>query len=370
MTRKIPEIIARFLSGETSSSDETELNRWLGEGDENIRDFAESEKIWNAIEIANSGRNFDSGHAFGQFIFLTGDTGKNKPAGLNMRKVLLSTLRWAAICIMLLGVGAVTGYLAISHLTASDPDLFEVQVPAGSRSSLTLADGTTVWLNAGSRLNYSHDFGSRDRTVHLEGEGYFSVAGDHKHPFIVQTSELLIEALGTSFNVKSYPQEEIIQTTLVSGSIMVSRKNYLLQERGIKLEPNQQITYYRETEQLALVDRETEPAREQSAGTPPIRRTDQEPPRILLSRGIDHEIFTSWKDNRLIFDNEPFESIAVKLERRFGARIIIQDEEIKNKRFKGRFDEITIEQALTALKFASPFEFYIKHDTIYITSVN
>jgi transmembrane sensor len=368
MNGKIKELITKFLSGETTSADEDELNRWLGEKDENIREFAGIEKLWNAIEIADNRKKYDSHQAFGKFKKLITGKDKRKTLNRNLKELVMNSLRWSAVIIMLLAAGGITGHFLVNYIKGSDTRMIETKVPVGSRGLITLADGSTVWLNAGSRLRYGPDFGTRNRIVHLEGEGFFNVAPDHKHTFKVSTSELEIEALGTSFNVKSYPQEGLIQTTLVTGSILVSRKKHIHREKGITLEPNQQITYYREIDKLALTDGSTGSVPAKPVETIRSPTTVQDPPRIMLTRGIDPELFTSWKDNRLIFDNETFESIAVKLERRFGARIIIQDEEIKNRRFKGRFDEITIEQALMALKFASPFEFQIKHDTIYISS--
>ena len=369
MREKPTEIIARILAGESTAEDEIIINEWLSESNKRLKDFAEREKIWNATEIILSRKNFDTGEAFKKFNDLI-----RKPATTRLRdrrhfkKTAMNSLKWAAVGLLLITAGAIAGYFTIDHIRTPGSGLYEIKAPTGSRSNIVLADGTGVWLNAGSRIKFSPDFGKKDRIVHLEGEGYFTVARDRKHPFIVSTSELEIEAIGTSFNVKSYPQEEIIQTTLVSGSVLVSRRNHKLQERGIMLEPNQQITYYRETEELAVTGMDPGTGQEDIVAAPAGIREIQEPPKIILRREIDPELFTSWKDNRLIFDNEPFESIAVKLERRFGANIIIGDDEIKNKKFKGRFDEITIEQALSALKFASPFEYHIKQDTIFIKS--
>jgi transmembrane sensor len=265
---------------------------------------------------------------------------------------------------ILIAAGSLSAYLIIGR---NPPGLnhepYEINVPAGSRSNVILADGTRVWLNAGSRLTYSQSFGITDRTVYLEGEGYFTVRGNLPDRFRVVTPQLEFVALGTSFNIKSYPQENFAQATLISGSLLVNRNLYKNLEKGIVLEPNQQITYYKQSGNLEV---KATGSREAPDRIDPV--TSREKPRIILSKGIDPEMFTAWKDNRLIFDNEVFENILVQLERRFGVSITILDDEIRSKRFNGRFDEITIEQALGALKFASPFEYYIKHDSIFIQS--
>jgi transmembrane sensor len=328
MNERINEIITNVLAGESSAEEELTLIDWLGESIENQQYFTENEKTWNSLKTVFHKNKYDSRAAYNKFNLNIRKPKKTKP--VNYKNLFRDSLKWAAIGLVLLAIGSVFSYYVIRHENSLNASTTEINSPSGSRSNVILPDGSSVWLNAGSKLKYSGNFGSSDRIIYLEGEGFFNVEKDTKRPFTVVTSQLEIVALGTSFNVKSYPEEGYIQTTLVSGSVQVTRSLYKQEESGVVLEPNQQIN----------------------------------------EQGIDPEIFTAWKDNKLIFDNEPFENIAVKLERRFGARIIIEDEEIKNKKFKGRFDEITIEQALSALKFASPFEYYIKQDTIFISRKN
>jgi transmembrane sensor len=366
MKEHINEIITNVLAGEATAEEELILIDWLGESDENQQYFTESEKAWNTFNIARHRNKYDYRSAFNKFSLNIRKPKRTKEQ-VNYRILLRSSLKWASIGIILLAIGSVFSYFMIRHENNNNRKTIEISSPYGSRSNVILADGSSVWLNAGSKLKYSQNFGSIDRIIYLEGEGFFNVEKDTRKPFTVITSQLEIVALGTSFNVKSYPEEGYIQTTLISGSLQVTRSQSKQEDAGLVLEPNQQITYYKGSEKM-LLTRESDTGEKDKVEPVQRARTPvQAPPRIVMSRGIDPEIFTAWKDNRLIFDNEPFESIAIKLERRFGARIIIEDEEIKNKKFKGRFEEITIEQALTALKFASPFEFYIKEDTIFIT---
>ncbi len=364
MTDKTLTIIARVLSGEYSDEDITALEKWLAESDGNLKDFSTLERLWVASEITANKKNYNYSEAFEKFLNQT-----RKPAlkGLTAMTLLRKSFKWAAIGLIIAALGSLTTYMVVTSAGNKNHEVYEVKSAAGSRSTVTLSDGSTVWLNAGSRLTYSGNFGKGSREVRLEGEGYFNVAANNSDPFRVITSKLEITALGTSFNVKSYPGENYIQTTLVSGKVKIQRSEYGEAERGVFLEPNQQITYYLDTEQLLVTSGTGSQAEEREVVSPEASPEKSGLERIVLTKGVDPEIFTSWKDNRLIFDDEPFESIAVKLERRYGANIIIKDEEIKCKRFKGRFDEITIEQALSALSFASPFRYEIKQDTIFIS---
>ncbi|HZK64965.1 MAG TPA: FecR family protein [Puia sp.] len=98
----------------------------------------------------------------------------------------------------------------------------EVVTRNGSKTNLLLPDGTTVWLNAGSRLTYDSLYGNEPREVTLSGEGFFDVVKNPQKPFIIHTGKINIRVLGTIFNVKSYPEEKTIETSLIQGSIEVS----------------------------------------------------------------------------------------------------------------------------------------------------
>jgi transmembrane sensor len=368
MKENINDIITRILSGESTPQDNLDLITWLNQSQDNIDEFNGKERVCNAINTVFAQEKFNEKAAYEKFL-------KNieriqpESSSNSAKRLMSGTLRWAAIALLLIGFGSLLFYIINDQTPQMEASIYEFIVPVGSRSNVILTDGTSVWLNAGSSLSYSRNFGINDRSVYLEGEGYFEVERESKHPFTVIASEVEVTALGTSFNIKSYPDEDVIQTTLVSGSININRTGRSETEKGLTLEPNQQLTYYRATKQLSVSsgadEKDILKKREQEETK---RIADVNLPRAILRRGVNPEIFTSWKDNRLILDDEPFEKLAIKLERRFGTTIIINDEDIRRRRFKGSFDEITLEQALNALQFVSPFEYSIENDTIYISS--
>jgi len=369
MKKNIYDIITRILSGESTPEDDLALIDWLNKNQDNIDEFHGKERVWNAINVLFARERYNDKAAYERFIHNISISQRRFFSSSGIKELLNRSLRWAAIGLIFMVFGSLIFYFVNENIAQLETSYYEIIVPVGSRNNLVLTDGTSVWLNAGSKLSYSKNFGESDRSVYLEGEGYFQVEKNSKDPFTVITSELEIVALGTSFNVKSYRDEDVIQATLVSGSILVNRTKHKTTEQGLTLEPNQQITYFRDTRQLKLSPDVNEDNESEEVNQKEIKRTtEDELPRAILSRGIDPEIFTSWKDNRLILDNEPFESIAIKLERRFGTNIVIKDEDIRRRRFKGRFEEITMEQALNALQFVSPFEYIMVNDTIYISS--
>ena len=130
----------------------------------------------------------------------------------------------------------VLGEKNIDHI----PKMNTLVIPYGNRSTIILADGTKVWLNAGSRLIYPSRFVDKNREVYLVGEAFFNVERNEKQPFVVKTSGLSVKVLGTRFNVSAYPEDRAVQTVLTEGSVEVIRANAAgLFENGVILEPGQ-----------------------------------------------------------------------------------------------------------------------------------
>ena len=236
----------------------------------------------------------------------------------------------------------------------------EIHIPLGSKSRITLSDGTKVWLNAGSTLKYPGKFSDKKREIYLEGEAYFDVTQEENRPFYVNAPELHIKVIGTQFNVKSYPDENTVETTLISGSIEIEARpaNKKLRKQ-LRLEPNQKATFSKLTSELTLLDDQ----KSETKSPVPIEK-------IEVEDQVNTEIITSWKDNKLVFSRERFEEIATKLERWYNIQMILEDEKIKNYVFTGTFENETLEQALAALKIASPIEYTIDKNTVIIYSKN
>jgi len=130
-----------------------------------------------------------------------------------------------------------------------------MSIPKGGQYQLTLPDGSRVWLNAASSLKYPTFFAGGERRVELTGEGYFEIAPDAHHPFLVKAGGMQIKVLGTSFNVMAYPDEKSINTTLLSGAVKVLQGN---QEKT--LAPGEQAAVDHQTGQVIINEVETEQA--------------------------------------------------------------------------------------------------------------
>lgn len=177
-------------------------------------------------------------------------------------------------------------------------------IPRGGEYQLALPDGTKVWLNSNSELTYSVPFTGNERRVKLKGEAYFDVAHNKEKPFIVDTEMQDIEVFGTAFNVSAYSEDATVVTTLVEGKVKVK---HLIDEQTLFeefLQPKEQAVLNKESKQV-------------------------------VKQEVDTYVYTSWKDGRFVFKNEPLESFFTKLARWYDVEVVIADETIKNVKFTG-----------------------------------
>lgn len=133
--------------------------------------------------------------------------------------------------------------------TTTGEQTIEIKTPLGGQYQLTLADGSAVWLNAGSQLRYNTGFGKSNRDLHLVGEAYFDVAKNPDLPFMVNTQDQQIEVLGTAFNVSAYADEPMVKTTLQRGALTVTSE-----AQRLTLKPNQQSVWDKAAQKMAIRD--------------------------------------------------------------------------------------------------------------------
>lgn len=237
------------------------------------------------------------------------------------------TLRWVAV-LMLPVISAFSVYLLMTNNMEDNASLITVTANKGEKAEITLADGSRAWLNSGSSLSYSETFSRKERNVYLTGEAYFEVAEDTKHPFTVKTREMDIQALGTSFNVSAYNDEQFSSSVLLKGKVKVTAYG-----QECILEENQRATY------------------DKTNGT--------------LSTDIVYASdFIEWKNGNLYFRNRSFEEIANTLSRVFNVDISFVSEELRPIRFSGTLGSSSIRNTLDILSLTSPMRYEMNGTTI------
>lgn len=275
-----------------------------------------------------------------------------------LKRLIRLYYRVAAVILLplLLAGGFILYNLNTRDKQFSDEAFSEIRSTLGSRVSFILPDGTKGWLNSGSVLRYALNF-NQNRQVELEGEAYFDVTADKQHPFYVNTAEVQFKVLGTRFNIKSYTDDKTIEATLLTGLLEI---HPISQETDKKppliLKPHQKATFIKTTGDLALTSKK-------ETGDP-LKKIDH----VEITKDIDTSPIVAWKDNKLVFVSEPFESLLVKMERWYNVEITLLDTAINNLSYTGVFEKETVEQALRALKVATPnFNYTINKNKIEVS---
>jgi ferric-dicitrate binding protein FerR (iron transport regulator) len=288
-------------------------------------------------------------------------TGSSK--GTKFKGYVSSIIRYAAVFVLAFGLSwLVHLYFWNRSTTPLMPvaDLIQkVEVPYGSKTRIILPDGSVVNLNSGSSLKYSSSsFSSGSRSVFLTGEGFFNVTKDSERLFYVTTPGIKVKVLGTTFNIKAYPDENKEEATLVSGKIEIYASSDKTEKgKTIVLKPNQTAVFLKYENNFLTND--TAMA---SPGITPVKLN-----KVNLQTSSKIEQTISWKENKLIFDNEPFSSLVIRIERWYNVKILVNYPELNSARFTGKFDKETLEQVLNALETVTPFIYSVKQNLITIS---
>jgi ferric-dicitrate binding protein FerR (iron transport regulator) len=242
-----------------------------------------------------------------------------------IRQTVFSTFRTVMKYAAIVAVAFILGYLLHYSNRQNGEILYsEVSVPFGQMSSLTLSDGTKIWLNSGSKLRYPQSFETNSREVTLEGEAFFQVTKMPKKPFIVHSSKSEVRVLGTSFNLSAYSEDPVTSVTLVEGKVNLIN---LFDNSKEQLTPGQ----------IAIIQK---------------NQTG-----IKLHK-VETQFYTTWIKGKIYFDDERLDEISLKLERWFNVDISFADEKLKSYRFTGTIlKNKPVDQVMQALEILAPIRF-------------
>lgn len=219
------------------------------------------------------------------------------------------------------------------------PEMIEVIIPFGKKSELLLADGTKVFLNAGSRFAFPSAFTKKEREVYLEGEGYFEVAPDKQHPFIVKTTEVAVKVLGTRFLVTAYPADNKTQAVLLEGSVELRKQasNLVGKGQSVVLSPNEKAE---------------------------ISKSDDV---FVVSTVTNAELYIAWIEGCFRYSKQSLKEVLVKLERYYNVKFVLDGQSSSGESISGKLDlKDSLEAVLVALNDVSKIEYTIDGNTVYI----
>lgn len=247
------------------------------------------------------------------------------------------------VACLLLAIG-----LSILHYT--NPKQYKF-VANRKQQKIVLDDGTEVILNYKSTLYYPDKFEKNARKVSIEGEAFFHVAKDSSKPFYVSTKNALLKVVGTSFNVRAYPDEQVTETSLIEGALEVRAEG--ANEAPVLLKPMDKV--------IISSEQSGKYSAKQNIITKKQKLTFYAPEDKL-------PVEATWQENKLVFKNQSFTHLAKTLERKFDMPIEFSDKKLTQLRFTAKFQHESLEEILSALQLASNFKYKILNNRIIISN--
>jgi ferric-dicitrate binding protein FerR (iron transport regulator) len=313
-TKTMHSLLNKYFAGTITDSEKSILFRELEHDAALKEEFAGLQNVM-AVSGMVQEKN-DSQWAAAKMKELTQTADKRK-----MRRATLAVLKYAAVAI-LISCAWIFVYQTLPK-DAEDKSYTRIEVPQGQSIHIVLPDGTETWLSSRTQLNIPSQFNKNERTIELDGEGFFAVSKNEEKPFIVKTKQYNIQVTGTHFNVFAYSQSPLFKTDLIEGSVSVyseSNKNSI-----VHLKPQ---------ETVSLKDGELVKSRQETAFLQDI------------------------KDGIYSFENKSFQEIAERLELWYNVKINVKKPEIASHVFSGKFRQNdSIELIMTAITRTGKFKY-------------
>lgn len=353
LKKNIDDFILRHLLKEASEEEQVYLLNWIKSDPENLKYFLTMKELWKASQ-KNENDNIKTDQSW-EFIKMNLERSRRLKVPEKNRS-WRTLLKYAALVLILTGT-TILAYKYGDRIFRRDIPLnyTEIVTTDGQKKEIILPDGTNVWINSGSFFRYAENFGDKNREVYLRGEAYFNVTSDRSRTFIVLTDNITIKVLGTSFNVNCYPELKTVETTVINGTVSLEN-NTVNQKDVLILNKREKATYLKDVQKMFI-------SKDNPANDPEDKAVPLDLKKISISEE-EADYISSWKNQALSFNNETFEEIAFKLQKWFNVTITIKDTELKNYRYKGKFDDAkSIFKVLEVIKLTTPITYEYNENT-------
>ena len=329
-------LIARFLENNLDEEELIVLKSWMNESYENRKLFDQYNEVWQLSNVVFNEGQYNTEACWNTIqktIAKNSFKTKNKVRLVKPDQIVFWKV--ASIAAMLIAALFIGLFFQKSDKKTKS-QIVTIQSPRGEKSKVVLADSTVVWLNSESQLTYSNDFDGEMRLVTLSGEGYFDVKEDRDRPFIVKTMNADIEVYGTRFNVSSYPDEQQTETTLEEGKIGV----YIVgKSNPVTVNPGERFILNKQTGETSL-------------------------------KQVDTDLYTSWKENKLRFDNALFGDVVKKLERWYDVKIFLDKDLVYSERYTMCIKTESLREVMKRIKLTTPMSYKIDEEKVFIYPKN
>lgn len=300
-----------YISRSADTATNERVEQWMNSDNFNEDLFNKIKNIYSVTGESPQSSDLETNIARQRFF----NSIENKESkNSNWKKIV----KYAAMVAILLSTAMYTYQILVAN------DSVTIQTAYSDHQQINLPDGSLVWLNSSSKLSYDP---KSPRTIFLEGEAFFEVAKDKEHPFTVETPDhVIVKALGTSFNVKSYAKNAFTETVLLTGKVEVTSTEYF--KKSIIMLPNDKVKIFKNDG------------------------------RVLTSKSNNATSSIAWREDKIQFNNKPLNEIATDLKIQHNVNIRFENEQISNSKFTGSFDQdLPINDILEVLKASKDFKY-------------
>lgn len=318
----IDNLIALRLSNQINEEQNTILNEWLNQSDENKKYFHDVERVWNLTDI-DSTFNPDVNAAWNKIKAELKLSQEAKVVSIN--KPGFKLYRVAAAVVVLLGLGI------FLYNSVKSPEMVQYATNENETKELTLPDNSKVILNANSSISYPEKFDGDVRNVELKGEAFFEVTKNKEKPFIINTYDTYTKVLGTSFNVKALSENENVTVSVATGKVEVG---FLSNDLKVQLTPGN----------TAIID-------VKNIGIQKVENSV--------------ENITAWKTGVLTFDDQLLSVLINDIELLYNVNIEA-DSKILDCHFTGTFNKPELTEILNVLELSNGITHSEKDGIIYL----
>lgn len=333
------ELLAKYLNNEVCSREKLEVESWLNQSDKNREELKECQQMLKKVDVYYKTKSFDSNAAWNNVH------SKINPEQLTVvqrKKVRKETIaqfyKYAAIIVVAILLGSLGYYIGFRNQM---PEVYSEIISAEKQvlKEYVLPDGSVVALNSNSKLEFPKQFASDIREVTIIGEAFFDVKPNPEKPFVINAGNTQVKVLGTSFNVRAYPESETVEVVVKTGKVQVIRKtdDLLAESQEVFLTPGEKVILFNE--------------------------------RNLLEKSVNANLnFLAWKTNDLIFNETPLSEVIQCLEKVYHIEIQLNEKELNDLLLTAHFDKKPIDFVLNVVRLTFDLELNGENEHFTLTS--
>lgn len=334
---RLQELMTRSLSGEATAEELQQLEILLAEDGMALSRYKLLQQFWQQHDAVAQPAVEESLHNLLDKLELTPTTMTAAPKVIRLKRIW----RTVAAAVILLTMGSIAYWYFNSQQKPAGAiaDLLVKHNTRGTKSIIELTDGSKIWLNADSKLQYPEVFTGNTREVYLNGEAFFEIAKNATRPFIIHLANGTVRVLGTSFNIRAYDNEKTVETSVATGKVAFIPKmqHHKKTVDTFLITSNNKVLYTLEEERVDVV--------------PTLAAEDK-----------------AWTEGRLIFKALTLEEIAIELERNFGKKVTFVDDAVKDYRLTGSFQNNSLDEIMYYLTQTKDFYYKITNSELLISS--